>query len=209
VSKLGDGTACTDACQCASGVCSAYYTDGDGDSYGAGAVVARACGTLARPGQARNDNDCDDAEKSVYPRAPEVIGDGIDQDCDKEELCYQENDGDGYRSRTATIASQNFACTDAAMAAAGVPDEVCDSDKNSNPLQTKYQTFETACKTFDWNSDDVETRQHQVAYSCALTCTSGWESSRSPACGVEAIWRTCGSQSSCSFTTVPRTQSCR
>ncbi len=45
------------------GSCGALPVDGDGDG-------------------ALSDVDCDDGDDSIYPGAPEVLGDGIDQDCD-------------------------------------------------------------------------------------------------------------------------------
>jgi hypothetical protein len=46
--------------------CNCFYDD-DGDGYGSG----------FGPGP-----DCDDANASIYPGAPETCGDGVDQDCD-------------------------------------------------------------------------------------------------------------------------------
>ena len=57
----------------------ARHTDGDGDGFGAGAVVD-VCETAA--GYADNDQDCDDGFADVYPDAPVTCGDAIDQDCD-------------------------------------------------------------------------------------------------------------------------------
>ena len=53
--------------------------DADGDGY-----EDAACGG----------NDCDDSDPGVYPGAPEVCGDGIDQDCDGSDLsCGEGHDG--------------------------------------------------------------------------------------------------------------------
>ena len=41
------------------------------------------------------DGDCDDAESTVYPAAPEVCDDGIDQNCDGQTDEYADDDGDG------------------------------------------------------------------------------------------------------------------
>lgn len=55
------------------------YTDTDGDGYGVGAAVD-VCETAQ--GYADDAQDCDDTRADVYPQAPVVCGDDIDQDCD-------------------------------------------------------------------------------------------------------------------------------
>jgi Putative metal-binding motif len=58
-------------------------TDADGDGY-----VDAACGGT----------DCDDTNPLINPGALEIPGDGIDSDCNSQELCYQDGDADGYFS---------------------------------------------------------------------------------------------------------------
>ncbi|MFM7201017.1 MAG: MopE-related protein [Myxococcota bacterium] len=58
-----------------------YYTDADGDGYGdAQSTPVQSCTTIE--GAVTNTYDCDDADASAYPGAPDAVGDGIDQSCD-------------------------------------------------------------------------------------------------------------------------------
>ncbi|MCB9744024.1 MAG: VCBS repeat-containing protein [Alphaproteobacteria bacterium] len=60
---------------------SLWYADGDGDGYGSGAGLERCEGLT---GEVSEGGDCDDSDASAYPGAPEVVGDGVDGDCDGE-----------------------------------------------------------------------------------------------------------------------------
>ncbi|MFH1766546.1 MAG: putative metal-binding motif-containing protein [Patescibacteria group bacterium] len=69
-----------------------WYWDGDHDGYGTTAYTVTSC---ADPGNSwvSNDDDCDDDDATTYPGAPEICGDGFDNDCtigaDREmSVCY-------------------------------------------------------------------------------------------------------------------------
>jgi len=71
------------------------YADGDRDGYRAGEALAeRACHAPA--GESARDDDCDDDDPAISPGAPEIVDDGIDQDCDGMDAI--DGDGDGYGS---------------------------------------------------------------------------------------------------------------
>lgn len=82
----GDLTPCTfDTRRCEP--CPSECVDEDGDGFdGTGDI----CDEDAP------DYDCDDQDENIYPGAPEVCGDGIDQDCDGEDLVADDLDEDGY-----------------------------------------------------------------------------------------------------------------
>ena len=64
--------------------CPLWFTDLDGDGFGAGGGVA-SCEPLA--GRVEQDGDCDDRDGLVNPEAVDVPLDGVDQDCDGEDRC--------------------------------------------------------------------------------------------------------------------------
>jgi len=57
-----------------------WYADADGDSFGNAGASVLAC---APPqGYVADKTDCDDTNPTIYPGAPEIKDDGIDQNCD-------------------------------------------------------------------------------------------------------------------------------
>jgi hypothetical protein len=71
----------------------AFHLDADLDGFGDGATAVTAC--AAPSGYVSDASDCDDDDDGVYPSAPEVAYDGLDQDCDGGDLCDQDLDGFG------------------------------------------------------------------------------------------------------------------
>jgi hypothetical protein len=57
------------------------------------------------------EGDCDDASTSVHPQATEVVADGVDQDCDDGDTCYQDADEDGFGA-SGTVTSADLDCAD-------------------------------------------------------------------------------------------------
>lgn len=63
-----------------------FAADADGDGYTNPEVVATACDAPEGYAVPSATADCDDGDASAYPGAPEAADDGIDQDCDGEDL---------------------------------------------------------------------------------------------------------------------------
>jgi hypothetical protein len=57
-----------------------WWTDADGDGYGAGPPIS-GC-EMSDADTSLQEGDCDDMDPAVYPGAPTVIDDAVDQDCD-------------------------------------------------------------------------------------------------------------------------------
>ncbi len=60
-----------------------WHFDGDGDGYGDPDTTQDAC--LAPPTYIVDESDCDDSNPQINPGATEIAGDGIDQNCDKQD----------------------------------------------------------------------------------------------------------------------------
>ena len=119
------------------------YTDVDGDGYRpASGITTHSSDVFCDgEGEALPDmppTDCDDFSASVRPDAAEVIGDGVDSNCDGYELCYVDADGDGFAAGELTIESIDAYCTSVGEAGADAPRGDCDdADASINPGATE------------------------------------------------------------------------
>jgi hypothetical protein len=57
-----------------------YYTDNDQDGYGTGTALSLCEAPVGN--YAEQGGDCNDADSLIYPNAPEVLNNGIDENCD-------------------------------------------------------------------------------------------------------------------------------
>jgi hypothetical protein len=104
------------------------YADQDLDGWGSNALVILGddldCST--GPLQSAIAGDCNDVGafgSRVNPAAEEIPADGVDQDCDGRELCFEDADGDGY-GKVARVLSIGGSC--AGIPGASPSGEDCD-----------------------------------------------------------------------------------
>ena len=97
----------------------ACFVDLDGDGVGSGGLVA-ADGDCDDVGEASVAGDCDDGDPAAFPGAPELVDDGVDQDCNGADtiLCAADLDGDGFGGAGDVLAPDGD-CDDLGEATAG------------------------------------------------------------------------------------------
>lgn len=93
-----------------------WFTDTDNDGYGTGLAITQ-CTPPAATGWAPESGDCGPLNNSIYPGAPEVVANGIDEDCDSQETCYVDGDGDGFGHLTNTTTSAVLTCLGSGISA--------------------------------------------------------------------------------------------
>jgi hypothetical protein len=175
------------------------YRDADGDGFRAiGSqltvlspdVLCRNFGAAPATAPA---TDCDDSNPSAYPAATEVVGNGVDEDCDRRELCYVDGDGDGYRRDTATTAlSSDLNCGGNRQLDDLAPTGDCDDTRAQvNPGQDEV------CDGFDNDCNGTVDDPLRAAAACFLSNAA--DSCVSGACAVASCtpgWGDCNEQAS-------------
>ena len=98
-----------------------------------------------------NNLDCDDGDPNSYPGGTEIPGDGLDQNCDGKEECYEDLDGDGYGTETLAF-DNDLDCDNGSVPSASNSDD-CDDNVATgaaiNPLAIEE------CDGFDNDCDGV------------------------------------------------------
>jgi MYXO-CTERM domain-containing protein len=149
------------------------YADADGDGVrpDATSLVPSADATCDGPGEATTTDptgDCDDTDATAYPGAPEVVGDGVDEDCDGAEDCYTDLDDDGYTDGDTRV-SADTDCADASEATADDPDGDCDdTDDRFHPDATESDCTDPSDYNCDGSTgyDDVDGDRYAACEDC-------------------------------------------
>ena len=125
------------------GLLEAWYPDADGDGFGDEAGATLGCAPAE--GEVSEGGDCDDADPSTAPGAPERC-DGLDNDCDGVvdndvlSVWYTDADGDGFGDPAAAVEScdppagvvaEAGDCDDASSLSFPGGPEVCDEEDNN------------------------------------------------------------------------------
>lgn len=108
----------------------------DADDDGARSTTTSVSSDLdcSDPREARTADavDCNDGDPAIRPGAVEVVGNGVDDDCDALETCYTDADNDGARTAMPR-ASADADCADSFEALSTDPIDCVDTDATRHP----------------------------------------------------------------------------
>jgi hypothetical protein len=155
------------------------FVDLDGD--GAGTTVQVAVdGDCTDVGEATIGGDCDDTNAAVHPGADEIIGNGLDDDCDDTESCFSDQDDDGFRTED-TVVSADLDCDDPGEALAYLPATDCNdaaADIHPNATEVPGDGVDQNCDGSEIcfvDADDDGFRTEDTVVSTAVTCSGAGE----------------------------------
>ena len=168
------------------GALATYYSDGDGDGYGA-PPTTQACSVPAN--FVTISGDCNDALTAIHPGAPETCND-VDDDCDSQtdeglkQTWYQDADVDGYGNAAVSTWTCSPAtnwvlngndCNDAdPLVNSSTNAEICNGlDDNCNG-----QTDEGLALTTFWRDADADTYGDAANSQQLCGPATGWVSNK-------------------------------
>lgn len=123
------------------------WVDTDGDGFGLGTAVPAVADCTASAVWATRGGDCAPGNGDRYPGAPEIVGDGQDQDCDGVESCYPDLDQDGVGAAPA-IPVQGLTCGGDTTTIAGDCDDL-DPARTPGALELPGDGIDQNCDGLD------------------------------------------------------------
>ena len=142
---------------------SEYWPDRDNDGFGSMTEASQMlCGIS---GWSSQNTDCNDFDSEIHPNATEHAGDGIDQNCDNQELCWIDQDNDNWRPiEDQTLLSDNLSCDGFGEASNNNPRGDCDDNEPNNfPENTEI------CDEIDNNcNDNIDENVQNVCGGCDI-----------------------------------------
>ena len=164
------------------------YFDGDGDGYGddGGDTIGSMDADCSDANESESDDDCDDNDPARNPGATEIPGDIIDQDCDGDELCFTDDDGDDYGTAV-TVLTSDLTCSNAGLAS--VDGDCDDTDIGVNPgaIELVADEIDSDCDGselcfFDGDGDGFGASDGSTVSSGDASCADPGESTDSLDC---------------------------
>ena len=139
------------------------FRDNDNDGYG---DITSAMWKCEQPeGYSNQAGDCDDTNHLIYPGVAEVIGDGVDQNCDGFESCYSDADNDGYGGINTQLTT-DLSCTQG-----GVSINSTDCDDTNYNVKTSTNDQDCDGVVTNEDCDDNNTSMPNNDYDCDGTIT--------------------------------------
>lgn len=200
------------------------FVDADRDGFRTNATVVSIgnleCRTTNGEARGAQPMDCNDGNADIHEGATELVGDGVDSDCDGGERCFNDGDRDGYRG-SGVVVSADTDCSDSGEAYATAGMDCCDADERVRPGQPLFFSSgagASACGGWDFDCSGATEARYTTTSSCVVGSGSvpmcmfvraGWRTS-TPSCGSAASWVTnCTGTGSCTYATEARDQECR
>ncbi len=174
----GGGRYCS-ACQ----TTSTFYRDDDGDGHGLSAFPLTTCGTTPPPGYGSLVGDCDDANRAVYPGAPQPC-DGVNNDCNDPSwpappANETDTDGDGFRGCAGDCDDSSANVHPGAAEVCNGMDDNCNgqTDEDAQGVDSDGDGVHNACDNcgFDFNASQSDTNDDGEGDVCDLNDGLIWE----------------------------------